>query len=309
MKSKLDAVGAGLEERKIGAVTVFFGAKGGKYPDGNSLWVEGRKESLIIDPALGMVTRGSRLPRVDRVLNSHCHEDHVAGNHLFPDVPWHLHEEDLPGIQSVDNMMEIYGFPQTIREAFENVVVNRFHYRPKPDAVPFRDGDVFELGGARVRVIHAPGHTRGHCFFFIEPDEVLFLGDVDLSSFGPYYGDAWSDLEAFEQTLKLAREIPARHYATFHHIGVIDDRESYLERIDRFAAVIRSRESRLLEYLAEPHSLDEIAEHRFVYRPGDDVAYAAPVEARSMGQHIERLIAAGQVSEVESGRYLARPGH
>ena len=305
MKSKLDEANARLEERNIGAVTVLFGAKGGKYPDGNSLFVEGRQESLIIDPALGMLARRDRLPRVDRVLNSHCHEDHIAGNHLFPNVPWHLHEADLPGIQSLDNMMEIYGFTPQVREVFERVVVDRFHYQPKPDAEPFRDGDVFDLGGARVRVIHSPGHTRGHSFFFVEPDEVLYLGDVDLSSFGPYYGDAWSDLEDFEQTLKLAREIPARHYATFHHIGVIDDREAFVERIDRFAAVIRSRESRLLEYLAQPHSLDEIAEHRFVYRAGDDIAYAAPVEARSMGQHIERLIGAGQVTEVESGRYLA----
>jgi glyoxylase-like metal-dependent hydrolase (beta-lactamase superfamily II) len=308
MESTLAGTDPGLEERKIGAVTVLFGAKGGKYPDGNSLWVEGRQESLIIDPSLGVVARRDRLPRVDRVLNSHCHEDHIAGNHLFPNVPWHLHEEDLPGIQSLDNMMGIYGFTPEVRKTFEKVVVDRFHYRTKPDAQPFRDGDVFELGEARVRVIHSPGHTRGHSFFFIEPDEVLYLGDVDLSSFGPYYGDAWSDLEDFERTLKFAREIRARHYATFHHIGVIDDRETFIERIDRFAAVIQSRESRLLDYLEQPHSLDEIAEHRFVYRPGDDVAFAAPVEARSMGQHVQRLIAAGKVREVESGRYLAMPG-
>jgi len=294
-----------FEQRKIDAVTVYFGARGGKYPDGNSLWVEGREESLIIDPALGMVARKDRLPHVDRVLNSHCHEDHIAGNHLFSNVPWHLHEADLPGIQSIENMMAIYGFEAGVREAFEKVVVDRFHYVPKPDALSFRDGDVFELGGARVRVIHSPGHTRGHSFFFIEPDEVLYLGDVDLSSFGPYYGDAWSDLEDFERTLELAREIPARHYATFHHIGVIDDRGTFIERIDRFAAVIRSREGRLLEYLSQPRSLAEIAEHRFVYRQGDDIAYADPVEIRSMGQHIERLVGSGRVDEVEPGRYRA----
>jgi hypothetical protein len=35
--------------------------------------------------------------------------------------------------------------------------------------------------------------------------------------------------------------------------------------------VIRDREERLLAFLAEPHSLDEVAAHRFVYRPGDAV--------------------------------------
>ena len=39
---------------------------------------------------------------------------------------------------------------------------------------------------------------------------MLYLGDIDLSSFGPYYGDAWSDLEDFERSLALVRAIEAR---------------------------------------------------------------------------------------------------
>jgi glyoxylase-like metal-dependent hydrolase (beta-lactamase superfamily II) len=173
--------------------------------------------------------------------------------------------------------------------------------------VAYRDGDVFDLGGGvRVRAIHAPGHTRGHSLLHVEPDDVLYLGDIDLSSFGPYYGDAWSSLEDFERTLAMVRAMPARWYATFHHVGVLDGRAAFLERLDRFAAVIGAREERLLAFLAEPRTLDEIAAHRFVYRPGDPVSFAEPVERRSMGQHVVRLVAAGQVAEVEPGRFLAR---
>ena len=182
-----------------------------------------------------------------------------------------------------------------------------FHFTPRADPLAFRDGDVFDLGGGvGVRVMHAPGHTRGHSFFHVEPDDVLYLGDVDLSSFGPYYGDAWSDLEDFERTLRRARELEARWYATFHHVGVLEGRDEFLPRLDRFAAVIADRERRLVAYLSEPRSLDEIARHRFVYRPGDDVPFAEGVERRSMGQHVERLLRAGRLREVESGRYLAR---
>jgi glyoxylase-like metal-dependent hydrolase (beta-lactamase superfamily II) len=230
----------------------------------------------------------------------------VAGNHLYPDVPWYLHEADRPCIASLDAFMDVYGFPEPIHAAFRRELVDTFHVRPRPDARGFGDGDVFELGGGvRVEVIHAPGHTRGHCLFRVLPDDVLYLADIDLSSFGPYYGDAWSDLEDFERTLARVRGLHARHYATFHHIGVIDDRESFLARLDRFAGVIGERERRLLEYLREPHDLDEIAAHRFVYRPGDAVSFADPVERRSMGQHLERLCAAGRVREIEGGRYLA----
>jgi hypothetical protein len=139
--------------------------------------------------------------------------------------------------------------------------------------------------------------------FFVEPGEVLYLGDIDLSSFGPYYGDAWSSLEDFERTLAVVRDIDARWYATFHHIGVLEGRAAFVERLDRFAGVIAERERRLLAYLTTPRTLDQVAAHRFVYRPGDPVPYAEAVERRSMGQHVARLVREGRVREVEPGRY------
>ncbi|MGH0028301.1 MAG: MBL fold metallo-hydrolase [Myxococcota bacterium] len=296
----------GLETREIGAVTVLFGERGGKYPHGNTLAVAGTEECLVIDPSLGLLPRAPDLPPADYVVNSHCHEDHVAGNHLYPDVPWYLHEADRPCIASLDAFMGVYGFPEPIHSAFRRELVETFHVEPRDDARGYADGHVFDLGGGvRVEVVHAPGHTRGHCLLRALPDDVLYLADIDLSSFGPYYGDAWSDLEDFERTLAKVRTLEARHYATFHHVGVIDDRETFLARLDRFAAVIDDRETRLLDYLREPRSLDEIAEHRFVYRPGDAVSFAEPVERRSMGQHLDRLLRAGRVREVEAGRYRA----
>jgi hypothetical protein len=70
--------------------------------------------------------------------------------------------------------------------------------------------------------------------------------------------------------------------------------------------VIATREQRLLEYLrGAPREMHEIVAHRFVYRPGDEVPFAPAVELRSMRQHLDRLLAAGRVREVEPGRYLA----
>jgi glyoxylase-like metal-dependent hydrolase (beta-lactamase superfamily II) len=294
-----------MEARQLSPhVAVLGSARGGKYPDGSSLFVIGAEEALIVDPSLTLAAAAD-VPRVDRVVNSHCHEDHVAGNHRFPDVPWHFHALDLPGIRSLDGMMAIYGFDAATDAAFRRVVVEDFHWTARPDAVAYGHGDVFDLGGVRVRAIHAPGHTRGHCVLAIEPDGVLYLGDIDLSSFGPYYGDAWSSLDDFTRTLARVREIDARWYATFHHVGIIEGRTAFLARLDRFAAVIDDRERRLLAFLDVPRTLDEIAIHRFVYRPGDPVAYADAVERRSMSQHLARLARQGRVREAEPARWLA----
>ena len=209
------------QDRTIGRVTVLTGERGGKYPHGNALLVRGREETVAIDPSLSLVGRAA-LPPVDRVLNSHCHEDHVAGNHLFPRAAVHVHEADLLGLRSLDGLIEVYGMSPEAGAAFARAIVEQFHYAPRADAAGFAEGAVFDLGGTRVRAIHTPGHTRGHCAFLVEPEGVLYLGDIDLSSFGPYYGDAWSSLEDFERSLARVREIDARHYATFHHVGVVE---------------------------------------------------------------------------------------
>jgi glyoxylase-like metal-dependent hydrolase (beta-lactamase superfamily II) len=229
-----------LAELCRGPVRVLLGERGGRYPDANSLLVEGANETLVIDPSLGMIRRGETLPRVDRVFNSHCHEDHFAANYLFGDVPLHLHELDLPGIQSLDGLMAIYGLPEPIELAFRELVVDQFNFTPRADALALRHGDEFDLGGVRVRVLHTPGHTRGHCCFLIDWPEgttdrrLVFLGDIDLTSFGPYYGDAWSSLADFQRTLAYVREIEADWYVTSHHIGLLEGRDPYLERLDRF---------------------------------------------------------------------------
>ena len=207
--------------------------------------------------------------------------------------------------------MTIYGFPDEVAGAWRATVLERFHYAPRPDVSTFRDGDVFDLGDVTVRVVHTPGHTRGHCLLIVEwgargaAERLVYLGDIELTSFGPYYGDAWSSLADFEQSLVTVREIEAAWYATFHHIGVLDP-EGFVARLDRFEAKIALRESALLDYLDEPRSLDEIVAHRFVYRPGPTAPHIDSVERRSMGMHIDRLIAAKRVEEIKPGRYLAR---
>jgi glyoxylase-like metal-dependent hydrolase (beta-lactamase superfamily II) len=302
--------GTSLEDRDIGPVTVLFGNEGGKYPDGNAVIVRGERESVIIDPSLGTIARKERLPRIDRVLNSHCHEDHIAGNQLFPEAPWHCHEADAIGFRSLDDFMTIYGLPAEIEEGWRTVCVDTFHYTPRSEIETFRDGDVFDLGGVTIEVVHAPGHTRGHSVLVVQwggggaDERLVYLGDIDLSSFGPYYGDAWSSLTDFELSLARVRELEATWYATFHHIGILEP-QAFSERLDRFATKIALREEALLEYLDDPRTLDEIAAHRFVYRPGPAPAIVDSVERRSMGLHIERLIAQDRVEEVESGRYVA----
>lgn len=286
-----------------GAVSVFSGPENGKYPSGNSLLVSGPGETVLIDPSVTVVEHGGVGAPIDAVINSHSHEDHIAGNGLYPEARVHVHDEDLPGVQSLDGLMDVYGLDGQPLVEFSQTVVDEFHFTPRPDAKGFSDGHIFDLGGGvTVEAVHLPGHTRGHSGFRISGG-VFFLSDIDLTGFGPYYGDVWSSLEDFEASLVKVREEEADYYITFHHKGVIEGREQFLQMVDDFAAVIGRRHEAMLDFLAEPRTLDDMAVHRFVYRPHVDHVFADHVERRSAQMHIQRMLRRGEAAEVAPGHF------
>lgn len=295
-----------MRDLTFGRVRVVIGAQNGKYPHGNSLWIEGEDATAVIDPSLSVHARSAEFRnRADLALLSHVHEDHVAGLGAFPAARVCAHAEDIIGLQSLDGLMQIYGISGAAADAMRTFVTESFHYAPRPDAEGFTDGAVFDLGGSRVRVIHAPGHTRGHSLLLVEPEGVLFLGDIELSSFGPYYGDAWSDLADFERSIELVRRVDAQVWVSFHHVGVLTDRTAFLARLDRFAARIGEREAAMHAYLAEPHSLDELVAHRFLYPAHVTLPFIDAVERRTLEQHLARMQAAGRVTTDADGRWRA----
>ncbi|MDG1265804.1 MAG: MBL fold metallo-hydrolase, partial [Ilumatobacter sp.] len=222
----------GTDERRLsGSVSVLVGANNGGYPSGNSLLIRGASETVIIDPSVDVVWRGGATAPVDAVINSHSHEDHMAGNGLFVDARVHVHDADLPGVMSIDGLMAVYGLEGETRREFEQTVLEEFHFTPRPDAHGFTDGHVFDLGGGvDIEAVHLPGHTRGHSGFRV--GNTFFLSDIDLTGFGPYYGDVWSDLDDFEDSLVKVRNEEADFYVTFHHKGIIEGRDKFVELLD-----------------------------------------------------------------------------
>jgi len=284
------------------SVSVLRGADNGAYPAGNSVLVEGSAETALIDPSVTVVQRGGAPVDVDAVINSHGHEDHLAGNGFFQSARIHIHHDDLPAARSLEGLMNVYGLEGQVRDDFARQIQEEFFYQARDDARGFDDGQVFDLGGGvRVEAMHLPGHTRGHSGFRI--GNVFFLSDIDLTGFGPYYGDAWSDLDQFDASLAKVRDVEADWYVTYHHKGIIDGRETFVAMVDKFHAVIETRHERMLEYLAEPHTVDDMVATRFVYRPHVEHVFADSVERRTAELHVARMVARGEAAEVEPGHF------
>jgi glyoxylase-like metal-dependent hydrolase (beta-lactamase superfamily II) len=295
----------GYTEVGYGGVTVLAAANGGYYPAGNSFVVRGSGGTLLVDPSIALLGAGPAALNPDTVFLTHAHEDHMAGLAGFADVPVEIHEADRAAVASAAALVESYGVPAGEMAAFEAQLSRDFELVGRPDAHGVADGHVIDLGDRTATVVHLPGHTAGHAGLLVEPDGFLFVADIDLSSFGPYYGDPGSDLDRFDASMRLCGEIDARWYGTFHQKGVIDGAAEFRRRLRAYRDVLGDRESRMLAFLAEPRTLDEMAAHRFVYRPDVVAPYVDGVERRTAAQHVDRLRAAGAVVEVEPGRFRA----
>lgn len=295
-----------MQPRSLGPhTTVLFGADQGKYPDGNSVMVRGSESTVLIDPSLSVHAASPAL-QVDQVLLTHSHEDHVAGLSSVVTAAIGVHHRDLAALHSLDGLMALYGIPESAVAVMSDIVVNRFNYAGWPSAEGFGAGARFDLGGVSITAVHAPGHTGGHCVFVIEPDGVVVCGDIDLSSFGPYYGDAASDLDDFERTLIDVADIPAAHYVTFHHKGVISGHDPFRAAMAEYATAIGRREEALVALLDEPRSLQELVDVGIIYRPGTRPhGFGESVEHYSIGRHLQRLGASGRVVEVD-GRWTVQ---
>ena len=289
---------------RLGPVSVYLGEKSGKYPDGNQVTVRGADTLVAFDTPLVANRLGEELLAADLVVLGHVHEDHIAGLHRLPRARVCVHEADVEAARSWEGLARHYGYAPAVLQGMRTKIEREFHYAPRPDAQAYRDGATWSLGGGvTVRAIHAPGHTSGHCVLLVEPEGVAFIGDIDLSSFGPYYGDATSSLAAFRRTLAAVKEIPARAWITSHHKGVVTEHDTFLQLLQAFGARLDAREEAIAAFLrAHPATLEELVAHRFVYPKHLNDLFYEDAERRTITQHLDSLALAGRAREAD-GRW------
>ena len=290
---------------RFGRVAVHLGEKSGKYPDGNQVLVRGGDTRVAFDTPQVAKRIGPDFDSVDLVILGHVHEDHMAGLQRVPQARVTVHQADLAAAQSWAGLSAHYGYPDAVLGPLRAKIEQDFDYLPRPDATGYADGATWQLGGGvTVRAQHLPGHTAGHCALWVDSEGLAFIGDIDLSGFGPYYGDSTSSLADFRRTLAAVARLDARVWVTSHHRAVITDRADFLAQLAAFAGKIDERRDRLLALLsAGPQSLDDLARQGLLYPPGHDALWVACAERRSIGLHLDELLADGRVRQQDDGRF------
>lgn len=280
----------------------------GRYPFSHSLYVKD-DVSVIIDPACReelMLDLGSK-HAADVVLNTHYHEDHRTFNYCFDGAGLYAHELDAPGYGPVDEFMLDFSVVNSdlLKNFWRDFLLENCRYRPYEVEKTFADGFELELGHTTVRVIHAPGHSAGHCCFYFPRESILYLGDIDLTSFGPWYASRNSDIEAFVSSIERVRALKPEVVVTSHGDGLVT--EDIDARLEEYAGIIDRRDNKILEFLAAgTHTLEEIFGLEVVYRrthkSPDSFFY---LDDRMMIEmHLSRLERLGKIKKLDNGYSL-----
>ena len=291
-----------MEERHFGPLRFIPGENKGKYPYCHSLFIEGA--GILIDPSSDRekLKRLREESDVKKIWLSHWHEDHFMHLDLFEDLPLWISRPDAPQLSDIELFLDGYGIErEDYRRSWRKTVKEKFHFRPRIPTGFLEGNQIIELGTLTVEVLHTPGHTPGHCCFFFREPAVLFLGDYDLTPFGPWYGDRSSSIQQTIASIERLRKIPAKIWLASHETGVFE--EDPADLWDQYLAVIHQREAKLLAHLEAPKTMQEIVEAWIVYRrarkPEEFFEFA---ERATMQKHLEILMANSTVA-TKDGRY------
>lgn len=132
------------------------------------------KSCIIIDPGcyenyeveelLGYI--GSENLKVEAIVNTHCHIDHVLGNDRLKDhfnCPLKVPEGEVDLYRAVESYAPNYGF-------------QHFRYCEPDELIPSEG--YLSFGKTRLDILYVPGHSPGHLMFHHVSTREIVGGDV-----------------------------------------------------------------------------------------------------------------------------------
>lgn len=212
-------------------------------------FVVGERGIFVIDTGLGE-RNGATVARVARTLSptgkiwlgtTHFHPEHDLGAKAFPAATQLLRSRDQQ--KDIDEFGLQLAKTFSGRSPFIAELLKGAEFRAADEH--FDREHTIDLGGVKVRMIAmGPNHTRGDTAFFVEPDGVLFSGDVAMKpqpSFASPYSSVRHWLESLDlfDSLKPQRIVPS--HGPLGDVGLVAGYRTYLTTIQTSAAALKKQ--------------------------------------------------------------------
>lgn len=177
---------------------------------------------------LGLIRKVSNKP-VIRVISSHYHADHIYGLQVFE-----AQGAEIWAPAGAENYLRSESAAERLEERQFSLDpwVNDETRLVEPDRY-IEQKEAFELGGVKLTIVPVgTAHSDGDLTLYVEPDGVLFSGDIIFEGRIPYMGDANSRhwLEVLERMgqRKLTTLVPGHGAVASDPNRAITDMRNYL---------------------------------------------------------------------------------
>lgn len=146
----------------------------GPFQENTYILFDETNECIVIDP--GCYDDGERAELIAfieskklkpvRLLNTHCHIDHVLGNKFISEkykLGLEINEHDLKTLKALMQVAHMYGL----------------NAEESPDPSKYlNEGDAVKFGNSTFDILFTPGHSRGSICFVNKNQKFVIGGDV-----------------------------------------------------------------------------------------------------------------------------------
>ena len=277
------------------APDIFYvrGKNNSRFPYCACLYIKGKHMRVLIDAGMGASNIAPlKKMGIDLLILTHCHIDHRLTRSEIPAVPVWCHENEANYLQDKAYFYNAIGLK---RGGLDFTGLFEFAHGMFGVDITRRltDGDQIDLGGITLEIIHTPGHTPGHIAFFIPEHKLLFSADIDLTSFGPFYGHDFADINDFIASIDKLKQIGAEIVIS-GHAGPFND--NLAARFDEYKQIIFNRDRLLFEKLDRPKTIEDLKGSNLFYKTyPDHPDLIRWFELVHIEKHLARLAGLGKI--------------
>jgi glyoxylase-like metal-dependent hydrolase (beta-lactamase superfamily II) len=259
-----------------------------RSPFSNSILILDKRNTLV-DTGCGLKTIVGilKILPLHLIISTHSHPDHTAGN-------WLIQERSEAEIVVPSNNSDTIGnadrlavrlIGEELAPLWKETYLPITGFRDFLPHAYYGDGYIFPLGNTRFIALHTPGHLNDH-YCLYEPQRKILIGsDIDLSPFGPWYGNEESDIYKLKSSIERLKAMHIEVYISSHAKAV---RGGYIKRrLNAYANVFAERDKTILHV---------IPSHAWVSQ--EDIVLQSPIYGYDY-DHMDRILHYGETQMVK----------
>lgn len=204
--------------KQLGVVEFIWAKNSKEFLFSNSILIKSNP-CIIVDPSASFtyLDRLATSQSIDIVLNTHYHADHRSLNGLFKNTNFAAHHLDAKAISDYNTYEEIVDKNiNSYYSIWRKEFFQKYQIVDSPVNIFYQGNEIIKTEDEEIQLIHTPGHTPGHLALHFKNIDTLYLSDIDLTPYGPWYANVVSNIDDFINSVKKVKSIKANHYVTSH---------------------------------------------------------------------------------------------